>query len=355
MQRLADHADGIALAASVYRLLPTRRAADLFQSHQADVVVEASVRATRELERRLGPAASVLEAGCWTGAFSAWLAERNPGWHVVGVDAARSLVRLARARPTSGNVTFRSWDYAAPASRSLATVDAVVSVLGIDFRWGEEAHRLRGTTERGAPAYWRTVTEVRAILGNWRNVTRDGGALVAVLRVTNFVRFLAIVDAALDAGWRFDGQRSGRFRVGRDRLAHLVFVAEGPPRPWHSADLSTWCPGRAFSARLAATADEAAMLAWFVGTRRPGVPMRATAEGALAAWHALGAPVAELSVESVDAYGVPVHVGAGRSGRRDWVMLRARDGMHRFASTRAQASPGRLSPLDRHRGRGMRV
>ncbi len=56
---------------------------------------------------------TILDAGCGTGLFSIGLASRSPGWKVLGIDASRGMLEVARRKASErklANVTFAEGD-----------------------------------------------------------------------------------------------------------------------------------------------------------------------------------------------------------------------------------------------------
>ena len=145
----------------------------------------------------LPPGATVLDAGCGTGALSDAIAQRDPTARITGVDLGEALVQAAQARVPGG--TFRVGEVTQLQDAD-AAYDATLSLLVLQF----------------VPDRARAVREMR-------RVTRPGGLVAAAM-------------------WNFAGGMTF-LRMLFDTAAAL-FPAEGEDfRAAHCAD-DVGAPGR---------------------------------------------------------------------------------------------------------------
>lgn len=179
--------------------------ANLLRSMSPDVTLEASYRLYERAFAVLRPGTRVLELGCWTGSLVSFIAANHPGCTVIGVDRAPRVIEKDQAHFSLPNLSFQLWDYrqAPPASLTNPPADLLLCSLGININRPPGAYvQLDPSDIRSAPAYRDELTELLPYFQNWRLAARDGSRLLAVLRVGSFPRFLAVLDAAVAAGWK---------------------------------------------------------------------------------------------------------------------------------------------------------
>jgi magnesium-protoporphyrin O-methyltransferase len=190
--------------------------------------IRQSVRAGRDLMRQtlLGwlpqdlRGATVLDAGCGTGALAVELARR--GADVLAIDLSPTLIELARARSAEeaipGKIDFRAGDMLAP---SLGTFDAIVAMDSlIHYRAADMIKVLGFLARRSKHTLLFTFAPRTPALALMHAVGRafprkDRAPAIEPIRAPSLH---TLIDAELDsAGWR-----RGRAR----RIAHGFYTSE---------------------------------------------------------------------------------------------------------------------------------
>lgn len=170
----------------------------------------------------------VHELGCWTGAFTAFMATLLPMLRFTGVDAASNAIALAQAGWSLPNLSFTMWDYAALPLKDVAKADVLLGSLPIDFDTG--ISDFEGRYDDGAPfetweSFGARLDEARPYFANWRQAAQPEATLLVALRLPSVLRTAAVLEAARMAGWEVRLAASRRVQVGFERFPMLEFRA----------------------------------------------------------------------------------------------------------------------------------
>ena len=148
---------------------------------------------------RLPAAGTILDVGSGTGSLAMAIAQRSPGYRVVGIDLSQQYVDYANARSHPDSVRFQLGD-AQKLSFPDATFDASVSLLVFNF-----------------------IPDAAKALAEIRRVTRPGGPIAAaVWDYGDGMRMLRIADFELDmrpAVLRLRKRNVGRRRIDTHNAA----------------------------------------------------------------------------------------------------------------------------------------
>jgi len=234
---------------SLYDTVTTREQAHLLFSHQSDTMVECFAWMAENLLKSMKGTKRVAEVGCATGLLSGALTrmEEFAGITFTGFDREEHFLQLARE--AGDPIEYIAWDYSCEDAPS-GGYDLVMANLAIDFNSSvPRHHEIAATSLRGIEAYDSVNAECAQSLRNWRQLSSDGGTLLAILRLPSLLEFLALVDAAADAGWRIDLDRLEWIEVDQERIPAMVFQAGDPCTLEEQVLASAWMAGSISSAR----------------------------------------------------------------------------------------------------------
>jgi hypothetical protein len=187
----------------LYAGLETAEEATLFISTQAEVSLAVGAKLYERLQKLMIAGASACDLGCFTGCYLAWLAENHPDCKFVGFDRNPKAVRFADGLHQAENLRFECWDYACDDTPA-GTFNVLYSIFGMEFDCElmiELATSLDLGDLRDCDAYRQYHRFTRPYFASWRRAACEGAELLLVARITSFEQFLAVVDAASDAGW----------------------------------------------------------------------------------------------------------------------------------------------------------
>ena len=220
---------GLAGIEEAYRAVRTLAEANLLMSLQGTVTVEANWNLADQCLQHAPRGGRVCELGCWAGSFSSFLATHRPDLQVVGVDQLDVLLDAASRDCQLPNLTFANWDYASEsAPQQLGRFDMLISSFGLDFNQKvERNYGFSPTSCRGSRGHDVGYHEARPYFEHWREVAVAGAVLAVVLRVGCVGHAVAVLEAAADAGWSVQLNRSHRFQAGDEKFPLFVFAAGG--------------------------------------------------------------------------------------------------------------------------------
>ena len=225
-----------------YNCMNTLLEANTLISHQAEVFVDVSEQIYNELKPFLNKGMKVGDLGCYTGVFINWLATKHPECDFLGFDCTIKAIDFANEQNKSAtNTKFVIWDYTLPSRYKLKPCDVLISSFGIDFNHQGADHFYSTDVNdlRNCKAYIPQTNEAYYFFHCWREAIKPGGKLVVVLRIGNINHFIPVIDAATDAGWKFNLESSRRFDSESERFPLLVFSAETPIQ-MPQKDLISW-------------------------------------------------------------------------------------------------------------------
>ncbi len=140
---------------------------------------------------------------------------------------------MARATHQHPNLQFVVWDYRTSPPAEVPRSSLLVTIFGIDFAeiegYGQRVSWALDITQiRESAAYRRRLVEARPYFANWRSAALDDATLVAVLRVSGAYHTIPVLDAAAEAGWRWQSAESRHVQVDEERFPLLVFQRAEP-------------------------------------------------------------------------------------------------------------------------------
>ena len=286
----------------VYEWIRDPIEANLFRSLDAGVTVEASYNLYQKCKPLLLPGKRVIELGCWTGSLASFIAENHPQVQVVGVDRVARVIEINKTQYRSPNLDFELWDYQMPKPDSLLPADVLLCSLGIhnipDGYYDEpELNSLRPSK-----GYHRHKADAAVYFANWRQAANPGAALLAILRIVTFGRFLGFMDAAQEAGWTADLEQ-----------------AEAVPVPSNNDFL----PSFVFTARDSKQISEDQALAHFVRVTTLGDPyVRLVGGLALAVYRSIANKSVLLKIRHPNEAGILTYEEVGIGGAYGYVFVR---------------------------------
>jgi len=229
----------------VYDLFRDLYEANLMRSLDPDVTFDTSYRLYQTCAPCLSAGTRVLELGCWSGGLASFLAMNHPECTVIGVDRARRILEAASAHYSLPNLSFLAWDYRSEQNpERLERCHVLLCGLGINNSPDGPYDLLHINAVRESPGYVAHRQEMLGYFKNWRNVATDGAMLLAILRITSFVRYLATADASTEAGWTHLAGNSARVNIkeikGGGSIPMLAFVANASPQVTEDEALAAW-------------------------------------------------------------------------------------------------------------------
>lgn len=224
----------------VYACARTVEEANAIMSHQAQVMVAVTARLYSMALPLLREASRVVDLGCYTGSFAAYIAQEHQTLEVVGVDRVPFLnTASAGGLP---NLSLAAWDYASDAVSTVDGCDVLLSSFGIDFGgecWGETLG-LDPMDLRNSPGYRAFYDKAKGVMGGWGQLAKDGAHLFTVLRLADVESGVAVLDAAHDSGWSVDLECSHKISTGEETFPVMVFERRDSDRLQEDEIISWW-------------------------------------------------------------------------------------------------------------------
>jgi len=235
---------------SIYTAVMTKEEAHLLFSHQSDVALECFAWMASNLHRYVTSrsvssqkALRVAEVGCATGLLSAALSGFKEFQHITFTAYDRQDHFLEMAREEGARVDFVSWNYASENPLD-GGFDVVLASLAIDFHAVIPRHHEIGSTSlRETESYKYLKGQSSSVLQNWRLLVKEGGVLMAILRLPSLLEFLALADAASTAGWQIDLDQLQWIEVDDQRIPAMVFKTGAPILREEKELASAWMAG----------------------------------------------------------------------------------------------------------------
>jgi hypothetical protein len=236
----------------LYACLETAQEAILFTSTQAEVSLAVGTQLFTRLRPLLVAGAHCCDLGCFLGSYAAWLAENYPNCEFVGFDCNPKAVRFADELCRATNLRFERWDYAGDDTPS-GRFNVLYSIFGMEFD-GELVRELPVSLDLGAlrdcDAYRAYHRFAGPYFASWRRTAEEGASLLLVARITSFEQFLAVADAAYDAGWSVALDSSSLVVAGAEAFPLLAFkdvvtarADDALLRKWWGEQTEFPCPG----------------------------------------------------------------------------------------------------------------
>ena len=242
------------------RVARTFDEANLLRSLETDVAFEVAAALYEAARAHLLPGTRVLELGCYTGALASFIAAEHPECVVAGVDCLETVVRASKERVALPNLSFQMWDYRYDKPRDVQPADLLLCGLGVRNPPAGAYRTLDPLRVRESPAYLAQRVEARAYFRSWRQAAVPGAPLIAALRATRFPRYLAVEDAARDAGWSPEPARSSYLKLEGSRGVVAMLHVRADRGGDESDAASAYVPAAAAtvspSSPLATSADE---------------------------------------------------------------------------------------------------
>lgn len=227
----------------LYSALNDAKEANLLFSEQAEAELAAFAWISKRVVENVGDGGRVLEMGPGTGVLLSWLRLTRPDLQLAGAEREPNFRKMAIDVCGEG-VTLLDWDYDHPAPEGTCEFDVLITAFGIDFSprasFVDDSIGAEVALDlRRLPDYSIYRENAQAKLQNWRAVAVDGAKLFAILRLPGLAEFLAVSDAAAEAGWSIDLPSSEILKVGREQFPALQFVASRTESP-STEDLIAW-------------------------------------------------------------------------------------------------------------------
>ena len=181
--------------ASLYAAPQSMEEANLLLSFQGALVRGVNCQLFKRLvdiERKT----HVIELGCWTGVFTAFMATEFPSVQFTGVDGADNAVRFARAGWALPNLTFETWDYSRAPIEECGKANVLLGAFPIDF--DEHIEALDSAYRPHAPfetlsSFRARVDEALPYFKNWYQAAYSDATLVVTLRLPSLERTAAVL------------------------------------------------------------------------------------------------------------------------------------------------------------------
>ena len=202
---------------------------NLMRSLNPGAALEAAYSLYRACAPRLIPGCRVIELGCWTGGLASFIAARHPGCSVTGVDLARNVIAACESHYDLPNLRFRRWNYKFHGPQDVDPADVLLCSMGVVHERPDNTRLPDPCSARRSAEYARQRQQALGYFGPWRAVARDGGILLAMLRLPVFPRFLAWMDAAQQAGWTPRLDRLWHVHVPDEKVEVPGFLFEAAP------------------------------------------------------------------------------------------------------------------------------
>ena len=202
-------------------------------SLQADVSLAVADWLDQAVASGYSPSQRILDLGCGSGIFTAWLANTYPASEVVGCDAHPGMLKAALSTHSVPNLRFIRWDYRNAPEHSVGRFDILATSFGVDFPTGRSS---RESLTVGKMKEGDLYKEMRDFLApcfkNWRLAANDEAVLYTVLRIPDEATFLGAVDAAREAGWVFDADAYTAVTCEKEHFPAMSFrVADSKASP----------------------------------------------------------------------------------------------------------------------------
>lgn len=210
---------------SLYALMQSAAEAHVFYSIQGEIAKAANAASYDAVLRDLPPKSVVVDAGCYTGSFVRFVAQRHSTIAVYGYDHLPNLIAIAKERTTVSNAEFAVWDYLSSDSPPLIQANAITSILGLPFGELMTAEDLREASSAPghSPLYSRASSLVSRAARNWNHIAAPNAALCLVARAGTPELILAVVHGACEAGWRFRKQATQILKTASEAIPLFVF------------------------------------------------------------------------------------------------------------------------------------
>ncbi len=246
----------------LYAVIDTLPEAALLFSPQSHVSSACGQQLQRKLKPLLSPGMNVADMGCGVGSWTRWMSQHFPNVKFAAIDRHDGLLSIASTAETAANCQFMLADYS-ELSSAYGSFDVVASLLGIDFEPSmlapdRESLSALDPTCNTICEYFQRVAS--GAFSGWKRVLREGGTIMAVLRLPNFESWYGCLAAARDAGLRFDAEASSCVAVGKQRFPLLVLQ---PTQKVEALDLDAllhwWVERTGASAEAQVLVDSAAL------------------------------------------------------------------------------------------------
>ena len=226
---------------AIYECKNTLQEANLLITLQAEIFVEVSAQIYTIIKPFLCKGATIGDLGCYTGAFLHWLASHHQDCLFFGFDRYPKSVAFTNELNKNSNACGVVWDYTALGQFPSERCDLLVCSFGIDFDLSiVPRYSLDVTNLRYCQGYRVQTKEAYQYFSCWREAINPGGKLVTVLRIPGFDHLLALVDAAMDAGWGLDLASSKRICSDGESFPLLVFLADQEKRVTQKELMAFW-------------------------------------------------------------------------------------------------------------------
>lgn len=202
--------------------------ANLLRSMDPDVTLATSLELYKRCVPLIRPGCRIIELGCWTGALASFIASRHPQCIVEGVDRAARIIELDRKHYSHPNLAFQTWNYRQEKPETLEPSDVLLCGLGNSNLADGEYEMERPINVRQTVGYRKHKEDYLLYFRSWRSAAKPGGCLLAFLRIlSTFGRFIAFLDAAVEAGWQPDFNQwfALTIQTTKERFPFVHFVA----------------------------------------------------------------------------------------------------------------------------------
>ena len=190
----------------LFQFLETPQEFNLYFRIWADVTLEIGAALYAKLNPLLCPGTHVADLGRFSDGYLAWLATKNPGCVYVGFDHLGTSLDITQEVTQMRNLSLVSWDYTNAPPLDVPKFDVMYTILGIEFghlSWDLD-RSIDVTRLTDCDAYRTYLEHCRPYFASWKAIATDDARLYAVLSLGSLEHYLAVVDAAQEAGWTLD-------------------------------------------------------------------------------------------------------------------------------------------------------
>jgi SAM-dependent methyltransferase len=215
---------------------------NLMRSLDPSVTLDASFELYGRSRSYIGDKTRVVELGCWTGGLASFIAIKHPKCHVTGVDAARNIVDACKRHYHVPNLDFEIWNYRWAKPETILPADVLLCSMGVVHHMPNNETLHDPMRVRGSKEYSIQRDHAIGYFGQWRTAANPCAKLFAVLRLKQFPRFLAWIDAAHACGWSARLNQFWRVELAGEKSVMPGLVFEATDSPAHSEEevLDRW-------------------------------------------------------------------------------------------------------------------
>ena len=218
--------------------LLTKREADLVAMFQRDVLCDVYHAITGNVIEIAKHGDRILDLGCWSGAWCAWMSQLLPRCDIVGVDKLDAIIRASRAA-AADKYKLETWDYFTDPPKHIGKFDVLCCSLGIYFSGIENKWGLNVRERTQSDNYIKLKEEAYRYGCAWLNVANSNSRVVAALRIAALEHLIPFCHGFSEAGWAFLSKPSQTVASGHQKIPLLHFRRE-PKDHFDDAHVFEW-------------------------------------------------------------------------------------------------------------------